>query len=424
MNRLYRYLLPFFLISVSAAQGITGRWDGNAKIGDTLTIPVHLELSGDKNLASGAFINGTQRTSATEGEFEGNSLTLKFAQFATTLKATLTNGILQGTYSNDSGDFSYPLELAPHVNQDASDEKAPNISGVWIIPTESSKGEHAWRLVVSQKGSNVSATILRVDGDTGTLTGTYRNGKFTITHFGDVRASILEIVPASDGSLDLALDGTHTHAGLVGDPAKFKAIRATDSRAKVIPPPDDFSAHTSVKDPRQPFHFSFPDLNGKIVSNTDQQFANKVVLVNVTGSWCPNCHDEAPYLAELYRKYHSRGLEIVALDFEESSQAHTLARLHAFIKKYGIEYTYLLAGEPADVHDKLSQAANLNAWPTTFFIGRDGLVHAIETGFPSSGSLVFDHEVKQKYEVNIEKLLQENKHAFSSSKPQTQQLAN
>jgi thiol-disulfide isomerase/thioredoxin len=151
-------------------------------------------------------------------------------------------------------------------------------------------------------------------------------------------------------------------------------------------------------------------VNGKVISNTDAQFKNKVVLVNITGSWCPNCHDEAPYLEELYSKYHSRGLEIVALDFEEPSQAHTLARLHAFIKKYGIEYTYLLAGEPKDVHDRLPQAVNLNAWPTTFFVGRDGLVDAVETGFPSADSLEFDQQARQRYVDNIEKLLQEDKH--------------
>jgi thiol-disulfide isomerase/thioredoxin len=414
MNHLYRYLLPLFLISVCTAQGITGRWDGTAQISDTLTIPVHLDLSGSKTLVSGAFINGSQNSSSTEGHADADSLTLKFAQFATTFQATLKNGVLRGTYSKDSGDFSYSLELTPFRNQGASSDKAPIISGVWIVPTESAKGEHAWRLVVEQSGSNVSATILRVDGDTGTLAGSYSNGRFILTHFGDVRAIILEIAPNSDGSLDLALDGPHTHAGPVGDSAKFKAIRATDPRAKETPPPDDFSTHTSVKYPQQPFQFSFPDLNGKIVSSTDHQFANKVVLVNVTGSWCPNCHDEAPYLAEIYRKYHSRGLEIVALDFEESAQAHTLSRLHAFIKKYGIEYTYLLAGEPKDVHDKIPQAVNLNAWPTTFFIGRDGLVKAVETGFPSPGSLEFDREARKKYVTNIEKLLQEDVHVSNN----------
>jgi len=63
-------------------------------------------------------------------------------------------------------------------------------------------------------------------------------------------------------------------------------------------------------------------------------------------SWCPNCHDEAPFLEELYQKYHGLGLEVVALDFEPAEQIKSLSRARAFIKRYGIEYTYLIAGEP------------------------------------------------------------------------------
>ena len=86
-----------------------------------------------------------------------------------------------------------------------------------------------------------------------------------------------------------------------------------------------------MKDPTEPFRFSFPDLSGKLVSNTDRQFAGKVVLVNISGSWCPNCHDEAPFLASLYRKYRAKGLEIVTLSFEEPDQLanpDSFARVH------------------------------------------------------------------------------------------------
>jgi len=411
MRLINRFLFLLLLTSTAAAQGIIGRWDGTAKVSDTLAVPVRLELSGSGDNVEGAFINGSQRSPSTDGQISGNSLTLKFAQFDLTLQATLKDGVLSGTYGKNGGGFSYPLELKPYVEQKASGVKAPAISGVWIIPTESAKGEHAFRLVVTQKGENACATILRVDGDTGTLAGSYRDGKFVLSHFGDVRANILEITPAADGSLDLTLIGTHTHAGQDGQPTKLIAYRASVAKAKNLPQPDDFSTHTSVKDPQQPFQFSFPDVNGKLVSNTDPQFKNKVVLVNVTGSWCPNCHDEAPYLESLYSKYHSRGVEIVALDFEDPAQIQSLTRLQAFIKKYGIEYDYLVAGVQKDIHEKVPQAVNLNAWPTTFFIGRDGLVHAVETGFTSSSSAEFDRDVKAKYVANIETLLAEKTHA-------------
>jgi len=405
MRRINRYLLLLVLTTAATAQSITGRWDGTAQVSDTLTVPVHLELSGSGSNVEGALINGNQRTTSTDGQVSGDALTLKFAQFDLTLDARLQDGVLKGTYGKNGGGFNYPIELKPHVDQAVSGAKVPSISGEWIIPTESAKGEHAFRLIISQKNGNVCATILRVDGDTGTLAGSYQDGKFVLSHFGDVRAAILEITPSADGTLDLNLLGTHTHAGQEGQPAKLVAYRLEDAKKKSLPFPDDFSTHTSVKDPKQPFQFSFPDINGNVVSNSDAQFKDKVLLVNVTGSWCPNCHDEAPYLEELYKRYHARGVEIIALDFEEPAQIPSLSRLRSFIRKYGIEYDYLVAGETKTVHEKVPEAVNLNAWPTTFFIGKDGLVHAVETGFPSPGSGHFDKDVKAKYVENIEALL-------------------
>ena len=66
----------------------------------------------------------------------------------------------------------------------------------------------------------------------------------------------------------------------------------------------------------------------------------------VTGTWCPNCHDEAQYLVQLYAKYHDQGLEIVALDFEEPDQQASLKRSECLYSKYRVPYTYLIAGEP------------------------------------------------------------------------------
>jgi hypothetical protein len=83
-------------------------------------------------------------------------------------------------------------------------------------------------------------------------------------------------------------------------------------------------------------------------------------------------------------------------------------RLRAFVKKYGIEYTVLMAGDWEQVGNKLPQMANFNAWPTTFFIGRDGLVRGAHAGFPSSGSGELFTEAKQEFEARVEKLLAEN----------------
>ena len=117
----------------------------------------------------------------------------------------------------------------------------------------------------------------------------------------------------------------------------------------------------------------------------------------------------ASFLAELCRKYRDQGLEIVALSFEEAEQLKDPKRLRAFIRKYGIEYTVLLGGEPGEAKDKLAQAEKWNAWPTTFFIDREGLVRSVHAGFPGSASGELYVEAKKEFVSNVERLLGDTK---------------
>ena len=119
--------------------------------------------------------------------------------------------------------------------------------------------------------------------------------------------------------------------------AHYTVVRSSEARDKGIPEPPDPSRYTTVTDPTAPFRFAFPDLTGHVVANTDERFAGKVIILSIGGSWCPNCHDEAPLLVELYKKYRAQGLEIVLLSFEEAEQMKNPARVRAFMKKYGID---------------------------------------------------------------------------------------
>jgi thiol-disulfide isomerase/thioredoxin len=210
------------------------------------------------------------------------------------------------------------------------------------------------------------------------------------------------LTPAADGTL--AVDMTDLHGK-----SQLTATRPDVARAKGLPPPTDPDRHTTVKDPSEPFRFSAPDLSGKVVSNTDARFQGKVVLVNVTGSWCPNCHDEAPFLAELYRKYRGQGLEVVALSFEEEDQLKNPTRLRAFMQEYGIDYTVLLAGTTEERDAKLTQPVNLNSWPTTFFLGRDGRVRFVHAGFPGPASGDLYRQAAHEFYSQVESLLAENR---------------
>jgi thiol-disulfide isomerase/thioredoxin len=328
-------------------------------------------------------------------------LALQFAQYAGSLQAQWVNGSLTGAYAR-TGRTGYAFQAKPHSAPPPIIRKIPSIAGQWEIAVKDPKikdpkGEAAWHFFVRQSGAEVTASILRVDGDTGALSGSYQDGKFVLSHFSGARPLLLEVTPSADGSLSLVQNGK----------TQYRALRSSQARGKKLPQPADPSRWTSVKDPTQPLRFSAPDLSGKVVTESDPRFKGKVVLVNVMGSWCPNCHDEAPFLQELYGAYRGRGLEIVALSFEDSEQIKDPVRLRAFIAAYGIEYTVLLAGEPSEVSAKLPQALNLSTWPATFFVARSGLVRSTHAGFASKATGAAHEQLKAELRATVEKLLAE-----------------
>lgn len=393
--------LLFAIAPAAMAQSLAGLWDATISFGGQ-DIPFRLQIAGDGSNIKGWLFNGEDKVVASGASFHDGSLVLNFDSYAAKLEAKLQDGALVGQYG-PMLKKNYPITAHRHQAAASSSASAPSINGLWEVAVKSSKGEQAWRLIVQQKSaSNVSAAILRVDGDTGALTGSYKDGKFVLSHFSGGRPALMVLTPASDGTL--AINMTDLHGS-----SQMTATRPDVARAKGLPPPTDPDHHTSVKDASEPFKFSFPDLNGKIVSNADARFQGKVVLVNITGSWCPNCHDEAPFLAELYRKYRSQGLEVVALSFEEGDQLTNPVRLRAFMKEYGIDYTVLLGGTPDDRDAKLTQPVNLNSWPTTFFLGRDGRVRFVHAGFPGPASGELYRQAAHEFEAQVENLLAENR---------------
>jgi thiol-disulfide isomerase/thioredoxin len=377
-----------------AAPPIDARWDATVVV-NGLEIPFRFEIVTKGGATVASFFNGDRRIASTSSRPREGGLVLSFAQYGATLDLAVEPGRLTGEYRRGAR-IAYPFAATP-ARPRAAAADAPSIAGTWIVPAKSSKGEQAWRFVARQHDGGVTASILRVDGDAGTLTGGYRDGRYVLSHFDGARPLVLEVTPKPDGSLTLLQNGK----------TEITAWRDGDPRAASIGVPADPALHTAVVDPSEPFRFSFPDLGGRLVSNTDPQFAGRVVLVNVSGSWCPNCHDEAPFLAALFEKYHRRGLEIVTLSFEDQDQLADPVRLRAFIQTYGLKHTFLLAGEPDQLNEKVPQAVNLNAFPTTFILGRDGCVRAVHAGFPGPGSGPFYEQARKELSATIEKLLAE-----------------
>jgi peroxiredoxin len=396
----------------AADPAVEGRWNAALTI-DKTVIPFRLDISGEGANLTGTLYNGEEKQTTTSAKLANGSVVLNFDHYLTRIVATEKDGKLdgkvEGRFERDRYITEYPFHAEHYSRPALSDKNVPSIDGLWEIQYESSKGEKSWRFIVRQSGPEVSASILRVDGDTGALVGNYQDGKFVLSHFDGSRPLTAEVTPTKEGTLEIQLEGAYTPSD------KLVAYRTDVARAKGLPEPANFITHTTVRDPNERFSFKFPDTSGKIVSSDDPKFKGKVVLAIVTGTWCPNCHDEAQYLVQLYPKYHDKGLEIVALDFEEPEQQGDLTRERAFVKQYHVPYTYLIAGAPAEMWEKVPQAVNLNTWPATIFIGRDGRVKLIHSGFAAPASGVFNGQLKDEFTATIERLLAESGDEHASS---------
>jgi thiol-disulfide isomerase/thioredoxin len=393
----------------SKPASINGLWDATLVTNDA-EVPFRFEIETTGSTAQGYFFEGDRRIGSTDGSFADGVLTLDYEFLNTSLALKLQDDQLVGTYRNKRANAKpQEVRMRRFAPLEATADEPPALEGTWEMRRNADevtapRDTRTWHVYLRQSGAEVSGSILRVDGDTGTLVGHWRDGKLVLSHFAGERPNLFVATLNADGSLAATLNGN----------AHYMVVRSSEARAKGIPEPPDPSRYTSVKDPTTPFQFAFPDLSGKIVSNTDAQFHGKVVILSIGGSWCPNCHDEAPFLAELYKDYRARGLEIVGLMFENDPDPNvSRPRVRSFVKRYNLQYPMLIAGtmQPSPttktINDALPQLVNFGAYPTSIFLGRDGRVRSVHAGFASPATGAEHTRLKQEIREMVERLLAE-----------------
>ena len=347
---------------------------------------------------------------STSGSFADGGLKLEYDFLNTTLELKVNGEQLTGTYrSNRPNARPQAVRMRRFTPTPIAENNTPAFTGTWEMRRNADevtapRDTRTWHVFLRQSGAEVSGTILRVDGDVGTMVGHWQNGKLVLSHFAGERPTLFEAKLNADKTLAVTLNGN----------AHYMVVRSGEARAKGIPEPPDPSRYTNVKDPSEPFHFAFPDLSGNIVSDTDAQLRGKVMILAIGGSWCPNCHDEAPFLSELYKSYKAKGLEIVGLMFENDLDPKVLRpRVVSFIKRYTVQYPMLIAGTTSPtptskvIAEALPQLVNFGAYPTTIVLGRDGRVRHVHAGFPSAATGAEHTRHKQEVRGLIERLLAE-----------------
>ncbi len=325
----------------------------------------------------------------------GDTVIFEIGDYAASIRAVWRGDSLTGAYSNVGNRGPRTIPFRADRGRWPSKPAPPEILGAWDawFGSEGRQSPRILELANGQQG--LTATVLSNSGDYGAFWGGASGRDFSIGHF--------------DGSFVYLITGTLEgdslrgifHAGLRSQ-TPFAAGRSTGA-AHLKPPTEVTTADTTG-----PFQFAFPDLEGRIVTNADPRFQGKVVMVDIFGTWCPNCQDAAPTLLELYRTYHAQGFEAVSLAYEVTGDPEVDGVLvRRFRDKFGIPWPMLLAGvnESELTAATLPQLEGFTAYPTLLFLDRTGRVRMVHAGFYGPATGVQHTKLKADLHSYVENLL-------------------
>ncbi|MTI29704.1 TlpA disulfide reductase family protein, partial [Xanthovirga aplysinae] len=332
---------------------------------------------------------------------EGDSLFIPMLIFDAQIKAKLSDGHMSGSYiKNGVKDYIVPFEGEFGKTQrfDTSLEPTFDMSGKWAVKFKSGDKERDAIGIFEQSGNHLTGTFLTTTGDYRYLQGNVSGNEAWLSAFNGQSALLFHAKLNEQGELE----GEYWSGKSAF--SNWKGVR--DENAE-LPDADKF---TFLKEGYNKVDFSFPDLNGKMVSLSDEKFNDKVVLVQIFGTWCPNCMDETRFLTQWYDQNKEKGVEIVALSYEKKDDFdYAKSRVQKMKKRFDIHYDFLIAGTPATASESLPMLNKVMSFPTLIFIDREGKVRRIHTGFSGPGTGKYYEDYVEDFKTFTEKLIKEEK---------------
>jgi thiol-disulfide isomerase/thioredoxin len=366
-------------------------------------LPFGLEIVTDKTGGYDLYVlNANERLLLDEVTIEGDTLNATLHIFDANIKAKINDGELHGYFvkNYDPGykhafraTYGETYRFAVKKNQNVTD-----FSGTYATTFLQGQDTTIAVGIFKQQGDSVTGTFLTPTGDYRYLQGNVVDDTLHLSAFDGNHAYLFTAYKLDDNTLSGQFySGKAWHE-------TWTAIK--DENAKL----PDAESLTFLKEGYDKIAFSFPDANGKKISLEDEKYKNKVVILQLSGSWCPNCMDETKFLSPWYDQNKDRGIEIVALAYERKDDfAYASERVKKMVSKMNVHYDYVIAG----TNDKEKAALTLPmlnkvvAFPTTIFIGKDGKVKKIHTGFSGPGTGVYYDQFIQDFNETVNELLQE-----------------
>lgn len=399
------WLLCLLVIRASAQQlAEPGDWECRLYREDGKVIRFHFDLKKENTQTVLYLVNAKDRFRVEKIRISHDSVWIEMPVFESVFRARRESAsrwegswIRQGALKTQVIHFVAETQrtIAPKVLQPASTD----ISGRWSVGFQQSNGEYSpaigeWQ----QKGNDLQGTFLTPTGDYRYLSGFVDGDSMHLYTFDGSHAYYFtaHINHANE------LNGGIFYSGATAKES-WKAVRNAQATLPDL-------AAMYLKNGEERLNFRFKDLTGKYVSINDAKFANKVVIVQIMGSWCPNCMDETAFLSEYYRKNKSRGVEIIGLAYEYSTDEQRSARsIRKFKERFNVQYTLLNTGvtvsDSLRTEKTLPQLTPIKSFPSTIFIGKDGRVAQIKAGFEGPGTGIHYVEMKKEFEATVRALL-------------------
>ena len=399
-------ILLFFVFQGQFLKAQTTRYRATIKI-EIGFLPFGLELQKKTDNTYNVFIlNASERFQTDDAFVSNDSLRIPISLFDAEIVTKITNKGLTGIFRKNKGRKSFvqvPFKATLGYNyrfvptQKSANER--DLQGKWatnFINTTTQKKSFLVG-IFEQKGNVVTGTFLTTTGDYRYMDGNRVGDSLFLSTFDGSHTFLLKA----------KIKGNKITGKFSDSVLGFKQVEAMKDNKAELP---DVKKITYLKNGYDRLNFTFPNEKGEKISLSDEAFKGKVTVVQILGSWCPNCMDESTYLAPFYKKNKDKGLEIVGLAYEKNlDSVFFKTKMDLIRNRFGIEYPLLQAGlnNSESATESLPMLNKVIGFPTTIIIDKKGKIRETHTGFSGPGTGKYYAEWVNDFERLIDKLLNE-----------------
>lgn len=400
-------LVPLLLMGLSATSVysqkiplLPGSYSAYLQLNETTQLPVHLTVEKKQKRTLLVVNNAEERIELTNGIKKGDTIVLPFPSFDSELRfITHKKKEIRGFWFNYNKGVNYKIPFFANFNPKTRKKEAPagNLTGKWETHfSPKTKDEESALGIISQDHNHLTGTFRTETGDYRFLEGSIEGSKFYLSAFDGSHAFLL------NGSLK---DQQHVQGYFYSGKHYSTDFIANYNPDFELRDPDSI---TVLKKENTPFSFNLKTVTGADYAFPNAETRGKVVIIQIMGTWCPNCMDETNYYKELYEKYHSKGLEIISIGYETADTFEDQAKKILTLKqRKNLDFTFLVGGKASKgiASEQFKMLNEVISFPTSIYIGRDGEVKRIHTGFNGPGTGEVYTEYVKKTNALIESLL-------------------